>query len=110
MGTALSIFWALDWYTIHESGVLRSRDGGRIWESVNGGLPRGYYSELHAIGNTLYATDSAQGIYRFKDGRDTWELVKPSVSNMLSGALTIADGTLYAGMGESGVYRIALED
>ena len=90
--------------------MFRSRDGGKNWESVNGGLPRGYTLELHAIGNTLYATDSAQGIYRFKDGRDTWEFVKPSVSNMLSGALTIADGILYAGMGESGVYRIALED
>ncbi len=93
-----------------ESGVFRSSDGGKNWESVNGGLPQGYTLELHVIGNALYATDSAQGIYRFRDGGGTWEFVKPSVSNMLSGALTIVDGTLYAGMGESGVYRIALDN
>ncbi len=93
--------------------MFRSRDGGKNWESVNGGLPQGYSSELHVIGNTLYATDSAQGIYRFKDRGDTWEFVKPSFSQMLSGmsgALTIVDGVLYAGIGEGGVYRIALED
>ena len=96
-----------------ESGVFRSTDKGKKWESLNEGLPQGYTSELHVIGNALYATDSDEGIYRLKDGRDTWEFVIPSFSGMLSGmsgALTIADGTLYAGIGESGVYRIALDN
>ena len=112
MGTARSICVS-DWFTNRASGVFRSTDKGKNWESVNDGLPQGYSSELHAIGNALYATDSAQGIYRFRDGGDTWEFVKPSVSDMLSGmsgALTIVDGILYAGIGESGVYRIPLDN
>ena len=112
MGTAFS-FWALDWYTTRESGVFRSTDKGKKWESLNEGLPPGYTSELHVIGNALYATDSDEGIYRLEDGRDTWEFVIPSLSDMLtgmSGVLTILDGTLYAGIGESGVHRIALDE
>ena len=96
-----------------ESGVFRSTDRGKKWESVNEGLPQGYTSELHVIGDALYATNSGEGMYRLKDGRDTWEFVIPSFSDMLSGmsgVLAIVDGTLYAGIGESGVYRIALDD
>ena len=95
-----------------ESGVLRSADRCKTWESVNEGLPQAYSWELHAVGNTLYATLWDEGIFRLKDGRDSWEFVKPFLSDYPYGvgALTVAGGTLYAGIGESGVYRIALDD
>jgi hypothetical protein len=95
-----------------ESGVLRSADRCKTWESVNEGLPQAYSWELHAVGNTLYATLWDEGIFRLKVDRDSWEFVKPFLSDYPYGvgALTVAGGTLYAGIGESGVYRIALDD
>jgi hypothetical protein len=95
-----------------EAGVLRSADSGKTWESVNEGLPRAHSWELHAVGNTLYATSWDEGIFRLNDGRDSWEFVRPFLSDYpdVVGALTVTGGTLYAGIGESGVYRIALDD
>ena len=95
-----------------ESGVLRSADHGKTWESGNEGLPQAYSWELHAVGNALYVTEWEEGIFRLKDGRDSWEFVKPFLSDYpdVVGALTVARGTLYAGIGASGVYRITLDD
>lgn len=95
--------------SISGSGVFRSTDRGKTWESVNEGLPRAYSWEFHAVENTLYATDEDEGIFRLRDGRDSWEFVKPSPSDMMS-ALAVAGTTLYAGIGEKGVYRIVLEN
>ena len=87
-------------------------DRSKTWESVNERLPQAYSWELHAVGNTLYATRWDEGIFRLKGGRDSWEFVKPFLSDYPYGvgALTVAGGTLYAGIGESGVYRIALDN
>ena len=95
-----------------DSGVLRSADRGKTWESVSEGLPQAYSWELHVVGNTLYVMRWDEGIFRLNDGRDSWRFVKPFFSDYPAGvgALTVAGGTLYAGIEESGVYRIALDD
>ena len=95
--------------SISESGVFRSTDRGKTWESVNEGLPRAYSWELHAVENTLYATQGDKGIFWLRDGQDSWGLVASSPSDLIT-ALAVAGTTLYAGMGGSGVYRIVLEN
>jgi photosystem II stability/assembly factor-like uncharacterized protein len=95
--------------SISESGVFRSTDRGKTWESVNEGLPRAYSWELHAVENTLYATQGDKGIFWLRDGQDSWGLVASSPSDLIT-ALAVAGTTLYAGMGGSGVYRIMLEN
>lgn len=64
------------------SGIQRSTDGGRNWESIGAGLPT--KATIHSFsgireGNSvrLFAFATGEGIYQSTDGGERWELWLP---------------------------------
>lgn len=61
----------------HNIGVVRSRDGGRTWQTAAAGLPA---KDVHALaaapsGRHLYAWVVGKGLHRSDDGGDSWQAV-----------------------------------
>jgi photosystem II stability/assembly factor-like uncharacterized protein len=92
------------------SDLYRSRDGGRRWERVRGGLPGPLNDLVFAPGGRLYAAMAAigwrtapeaaiwgQGVYVSKNGGATWQPDNRGLAHLRVGRLYAApDGTLYA--------------
>ncbi|MDX1450806.1 MAG: glycosyl hydrolase, partial [Acidimicrobiia bacterium] len=67
-----------------DSGIHRSKDGGRTWTKLSGGLPEGLVGKIGvavspANPNRVFAIVEAEvgvgGLYRSDDGGDTWRQV-----------------------------------
>ncbi len=92
------------------SDLYRSRDGGRSWVRLMGGLPGPPNALAFAPDGRLYAAlvpigwggapESAswgEGVYVSEDGGDTWAPDNPGLTHLRVGRLHVADdGTLYA--------------
>jgi photosystem II stability/assembly factor-like uncharacterized protein len=65
-----------------EGGLYRSKDGGRNWQKLSGGLPQGVVGKIGvavspASPNRVWAIVEAEagGMYRSDDGGDSWRQV-----------------------------------
>ncbi len=76
--------WPPNWYRIGRSRakIARSRDGGRSWQRLLGGLPDGQRPTYGGMaleawdgGYALYAADTDGQVYESDDGGDTWSVV-----------------------------------
>ena len=76
--------WPPNWYRLGRSRakIARSRDGGRTWERLLGGLPDGQRATYGGMaleawdgGFAVYAADTDGQIYESSDGGDTWSVV-----------------------------------
>jgi photosystem II stability/assembly factor-like uncharacterized protein len=76
--------WPPNWYQIGRSRakIARSRDGGRNWERLLGGLPDGQRPTFGGLaleawdaGFSLFAADSDGQIYESDDGGERWSVV-----------------------------------
>lgn len=100
---------ATDWET-YRSGFYRSRDAGKSWQHLRGGLPGPPNDLLWAADGRLYAAlvpvdwhataEAAtwgEGVYVSEDGGDTWRPDDAGLAHLRVGQLhSAADGTLYA--------------
>ena len=62
--------------------IARSRDAGKSWERLLGGLPNGQRALFSAItieawkgGYSLHAADTDGQVFESLDGGDTWEII-----------------------------------
>jgi photosystem II stability/assembly factor-like uncharacterized protein len=76
--------WPPHWYSRGRARgkILRSRDGGRTWERLLGGLPNGQRALFSAItvstseeGSALYAADTDGQIFESLDLGDSWTVI-----------------------------------
>jgi len=76
--------WPPNWYQIGRSRakVARSRDGGRSWQRLLGGLPDGQRPTFGGLaleawdgGFAVLAADTDGQIYESRDGGDRWSVV-----------------------------------
>ena len=94
------------------SGIFRSKDGGRTWETINLHVSGPNITSLvvDSQGGTLYAV-TFDGLYRTSDDGSNWDwasnglAARSSFPVYFSLALDYRDGTLYAGTGDKGVFR-----
>jgi photosystem II stability/assembly factor-like uncharacterized protein len=96
--------------------VLRSRDGGHLWEQVAAGLdPNEPVTDLLADPSRpglFYAGSSLSGVFVTTDGGDTWQAIAGGMERRDVAVLALSqDGTvLYAGTasgnGGAGVWRL----
>ncbi|OGA09268.1 MAG: hypothetical protein A3D95_10485 [Betaproteobacteria bacterium RIFCSPHIGHO2_12_FULL_69_13] len=76
--------WPPNWYRIGRSRakVARSRDGGKTWQRLLGGLPDGQRANYGGLaldawdgGFAVYAADTDGQIYESADGGERWSVV-----------------------------------
>jgi photosystem II stability/assembly factor-like uncharacterized protein len=99
-----------------QSGLFRSRDGGRTWRWLESGLPRGEGSRIHAIVQSpAFATDETvflaaeSGVWTSRDGGWRWTRSNgpaPATTLAVSPAFAadrtlVVDGQLSADGGET---------
>lgn len=79
-----AVGWPSHWYQINRSRtkIARSRDGGKSWERLLGGLPDGARPIFGAMtieawdnGYVVYAGDSDGQIFETRDGGDHWRMI-----------------------------------
>ncbi len=88
-------------------GVMRSEEGGAIWENANAGLFATYVDAFAANGDTLFTGAYRSGIYASDDHGVTWSLRNSGVPSVMIEALSVAAGSVFAGMSGAGVYSSA---
>jgi len=76
--------WPIHWYELGRARgkIFRSRDAGRTWERLLGGLPNGQRALFSALtiegrkdGFALYAADTDGQVFESLDGGDTWTII-----------------------------------
>jgi len=76
--------WPPHWYDRGRARgkLLRSRDAGKTWERLLGGLPNGQRALFSALtmeawngGSALYSADTDGQVFESKDGGDTWTII-----------------------------------
>ncbi len=81
---AVGVGWPPTWYRKRraQGKIARSRDGGRSWERLLGGLPDGQRSLFSALsintradGFDLFAADTDGQVYGSRDGGDRWTMI-----------------------------------
>ena len=81
---AAGVGWPPHWYKSGraQGKLARSRDGGRTWERLLGGLPNGQRAlfsaisiELHSNGFELIAADTDGQVSESRDGGDSWRII-----------------------------------
>ncbi len=81
---AVGVGWPPTWYRKRraQGKIARSRDGGRTWERLLGGLPDGQRSlfsalsiNTHENGFDLFAADTDGQVYESRDGGDRWTMI-----------------------------------
>jgi photosystem II stability/assembly factor-like uncharacterized protein len=83
--------WPSNWYRFGRARgkIMRSRDAGKTWERLLGGLPDGQRAlfsgltiEAHPGGASLYAADTDGQVFESLDEGDTWTVIAdvPAVS------------------------------
>lgn len=82
-------------------GILRSKDNGASWDTVNTGLTTTGINCFSKISDTLFA--ASEGIFRSVDGGDTWTPVRSGLPNRSVNAMLAYNGMVYAGT-DTGVY------
>jgi len=79
-----AVGWPSHWYEINRarSKIARTRDGGKTWERLLGGLPDGQRAIFGALtleawdgGYAVYAADSDGQLFESRDGGDHWRIV-----------------------------------
>jgi photosystem II stability/assembly factor-like uncharacterized protein len=62
--------------------IARSRDGGRTWQRLLGGLPDGQRAVFGAMtleawdgGYAVYAADTDGQVFESRDGGETWQII-----------------------------------
>ncbi|MDE0087428.1 MAG: hypothetical protein OXU23_17025, partial [Candidatus Poribacteria bacterium] len=89
-----------------EIGVLRSKDGGDTWTSINDGLDDSSATSIGTDGSEVYVT-TPTGFFQWIEEKRHWKLID-SVPKQVS-SLAVVEGFLYAGTDGSGVYKIRIE-
>ena len=96
-------------------GVLRTTDGGDVWQRANRGLNSPFvptialspdYSEDH----TVFAGTTGDGVFRSTDGGESWQQIVSGLDDPFVEALEVSpnfsiDRTVFAGTFNSGVFR-----
>jgi photosystem II stability/assembly factor-like uncharacterized protein len=81
---AAGVGWPLNWYRSGraQGKLARSRDGGRTWERLLGGLPDGQRAlfsalsiEVHDDGFDLFAADTDGQVFESRDGGNRWRII-----------------------------------
>jgi Sortilin, neurotensin receptor 3, len=76
--------WPVHWYELGRARgkIFRSRDAGKSWQRLLGGLPNGQralYSaltlEAHKDGYSLHAADTDGQVFESLDGGDNWTII-----------------------------------
>lgn len=76
--------WPSNWYVAGRARgkILRSRDGGKTWQRLLGGLPDGQRAlfsalsiESSAAGTSLYTADTDGQVYESLDEGETWSVI-----------------------------------
>jgi BNR-Asp box repeat len=76
--------WPVHWYELGRARgkIFRSRDAGKTWERLLGGLPNGQRAlfsaltiEAHAAGYSLYAADTDGQVFESTDEGDSWTII-----------------------------------
>ena len=76
--------WPSHWYQLGRARgkIARSRDGGRTWERLLGGLPDGQRAVFSALtieawkdGFAIYAADTDGQVFESVDGGDHWSII-----------------------------------
>jgi len=76
--------WPVHWYELGRARgkIFRSRDAGKSWERLLGGLPNGQRAlfsaltiEVHDRGYSLYAADTDGQLFESLDGGETWTII-----------------------------------
>jgi len=76
--------WPIHWYELGRARgkIFRSRDAGRTWERLLGGLPNGQRAlfsaltvEAHPQGYSLYAADTDGQVFESTDEGDGWTVI-----------------------------------
>jgi photosystem II stability/assembly factor-like uncharacterized protein len=76
--------WPVHWYELGRARgkIFRSRDAGRTWERLLGGLPNGQRALFSALtieawreGYALYAADTDGQVFESLDGGDGWTII-----------------------------------
>jgi photosystem II stability/assembly factor-like uncharacterized protein len=76
--------WPVHWYEIGRARgkIFRSRDAGKTWERLLGGLPNGQRALFSALtiearrdGFSLHAVDTDGQVFESLDGGETWTII-----------------------------------
>jgi photosystem II stability/assembly factor-like uncharacterized protein len=79
-----AVGWPPHWYKLGRARtkIARSRDGGKTWQRLLGGLPDGQRAIFGGLtleawdgGFALYAADSDGQVFESRDGGDTWQMI-----------------------------------
>ncbi len=79
-----AVGWPPHWYQLGRARgkIARSRDGGKTWERLLGGLPDGQRAlfgamtiAAHADATSIFAGDSDGQIFESRDGGDHWSVI-----------------------------------
>jgi photosystem II stability/assembly factor-like uncharacterized protein len=83
-----------DWRTSHFAGarISRSRDGGRTWDVLGGGLPDRLQASIEAMcleewegGYTVYAATTAGEVWASADAGDSWACIARDLTPISKG-------------------------
>ncbi|MBN8965412.1 MAG: hypothetical protein J0H89_08535, partial [Rhizobiales bacterium] len=76
--------WPVHWYALGRARgkIFRSRDAGKTWERLLGGLPNGQRALFGALtvearpdGYSLYAADTDGQVFESTDGGERWTVI-----------------------------------
>ena len=84
MFLSVGVGWPPHWYKLGRARgkIARSRDGGKTWERLLGGLPDGQRALFSAIsidawkgGTAIFAVDTDGQVFQSLDGGDHWTII-----------------------------------
>src|ERR1700688_2412579 len=76
--------WPVHWYELGRARgkIFRSRDAGKTWERLLGGLPNGQRAlfsaltiEVYGRGYSLYAADTDGQVFESTDEGESWTII-----------------------------------
>jgi photosystem II stability/assembly factor-like uncharacterized protein len=84
MFMSAGVGWPVHWYALGRARgkIFRSRDAGKTWERLLGGLPNGQRALFGALtiearpdGYSLYAADTDGQVFESTDGGESWTII-----------------------------------
>jgi hypothetical protein len=84
MFMSAGVGWPVHWYALGRARgkIFRSRDAGKTWERLLGGLPNGQRALFGALtiearpdGYSLYAADTDGQVFESTDGGERWTII-----------------------------------
>jgi photosystem II stability/assembly factor-like uncharacterized protein len=103
--------WPPHWYKLGRARgkMFRSRDAGRTWERLLGGLPNGQRATFGALtveafdgGYGLYAADTDGQVFESLDGGDNWTII--------ADVAPVSKGEFYRGLKKDRVPLATVDD